>query len=290
MPKNREQFFPLIINSSNLISSSYNNTYRYNFPAGSVRFNNSKVTVANISIFYSWFNITADYGNNIFQIIHPIAGAGNTTITVTIPDGFYDAAGLNAYLQQILITNNLYLVNAAGDYVYYLEILANANYYALQLNTYAMPTVLPAGWTNPAGMAFPATTRTPQFVVLSNAFREVIGFVAGSYPAVQQLTNYSVLSTSTPQITPVQSLLLSCSLLNNRYAVPNTILYSFSPANTTFGSLISSSPTEFSFIDIQDGSYSYFEISFLDQNFDNLFLRDTNLVVQLLIRNEDNNF
>jgi hypothetical protein len=132
-------------------------------------------------------------------------------------------------------------------------------------------------------MTFPATLKTPQLLVASNAFRNIIGFNAGTYPAVVQTTTYSVLSSFTPQVSPVQSVILSCSLLNNRYSNPSTLLYSFSPAGVNFGNLIESNPNQYSFVPIQDGNYPNFDIQFLDQNFNPLAINDTNLVVMLLV-------
>lgn len=281
---NDETIYPIIINSSSLVNSSGNNVFRYTFPQGSVRFQNSKVAISNISIYYSWFNITSTSGNNTFQLIWPI-GAGISTYTITIPDGFYDISSLNSYLQQYCVTNGLYLINASGDFVYYAEFISNSTYYSIQFNAYPIPTSLPVGWTAPSNwVGYPTTGYTPQLVVQNNAFKDIIGFTPGTYPSAQQITTYSVLSTVTPQITPVQSVVVACSLLNNKYSNPSTVLYSFSPAGTTFGSLIQSNPTQYAFIDIQDGNYSDFDVIFYDQDFNALQINDTNLIIQLLIK------
>jgi len=281
-----ETLYPLIINSSGLQSNSFNNTYRYSFPQGAVRFEGSKVAVANVNIYYSWFNITTSNGNNSFQIIWPI-GAGTSTYTVTLPDGFYDVSGLNTYIQQFCITNGLYLIDGSGNYVYYLELLENSTYYGVQLNTYSIPLSLPTGWTQPAAWpGYPLVAYTPQLVIPSTNFQNVIGFTAGTYPSPQQTSTYSKLSDFTPQVTPIQSIILACTLLNNKYSNPSTVLYSFTSGGAAFGSLIESSPNQYSFVDIQDGQYPYFDIQFLDQNFSPISINDTNIVVQLLIRNK----
>lgn len=279
----KSSVYPLIINSTDLTPNVFNNSFRYTFPQGSVKFQNSKVAVGNISMYYSWFNISAANTNNTFSFTWPTF-AGSTTYNITIPDGFYDIAGLNSYLQQYCISNGLYLVNPSGNYVYYLEFLANSNYYAIQFNSYPVPTALPVGWTNPGAITFPVVASTPLLIVPNTNFRLLIGFNAGTYPAIFQATNYSKLSDFTPQITPIQSLILACTLLSNKYANPSTILYSFSPAGTTFGSIIQSQPAFPSWVDIADGAYSSFDIQFLDQNFNNVLINDTNIVVQLLIK------
>jgi hypothetical protein len=282
-----ETLYPIILNSSNLVQGSNgNSTYRYQFPAGSVKFKNSKVAVASLSMYYSWYNITSSNSNNTFQIIWPI-GAGTSTFTITLPNGFYAVTDLNSYLQQYCITNGLYLINSSGQYVYYCEFLTNSNYYSVQFNAYSIPTSLPVGWTQPANwVGYPAVAYTPQLIVPSTNFRNVIGFNAATLPSVQQTTTYSKLSDFTPQVTPTQSIILACSLLNKRYSNPGTVLYSFSPASTTFGSLIQSNPNQYSFVNIQDGNYPYFDIQFYSQDFQPLQINDTNLVVMLLIKQD----
>lgn len=284
------RFFPIIINGSNLIPSPFNNTYRYEFPAGAVRFKKgSRIAVSNINMFYSWYNITADLANNVYNITFPVAGA----FTITIPDGHYSVSAINQYLQQYCISNNLYLIDSTGDYVYFIEWQENANFYKIQLNLYPVPTAAQAavlGYTAPAGWAgYPAAATTPQVTILANNFRTYTGFSAGTYPPAPAAVNTSYLSTSTPQVNNVSSLILTCSLLNNLYANPKTILYSFSPAGAGgFGSLITSAPSEFSFVDISaPAAYPYIEISFLDQNYNAVPIIDSNIIVQLLIKNYD---
>jgi hypothetical protein len=157
------------------------------------------------------------------------------------------------------------------------------------LNTYPVPTALPAGWTAPAlWPGYPPLTLTPRLIVPSTNFTKIIGFNAGTYPAASAV-NYSKLSDFTPQITPVQSVIVSCSLVNNKMSVPSSVLYSFGFTNVSFGSVITVEPTQFSFIDIQDGNYPYFDVQFLDQDFNALQINDTNLIIQLLIKTNAGN-
>ena len=48
-----------------------------------------------------------------------------------LPDGYYDISSINPNIQQFCIANGLYLVIAAGEYVYYLELVENSTYYAI---------------------------------------------------------------------------------------------------------------------------------------------------------------
>jgi hypothetical protein len=276
----KEQY-PIILNTSNLVSSSNNNVYRYEFPQGSVKFiDNDRVAIGNINMFYSWFNITAALNNNTFSIDFPVFG----TLNITVPDGFYDITSLNSYIQQEFITNDLYLIDTNGDFVYYLELVENPTVYAVQQNSYPVPTALPAGFTAPAGWpGFPGIAETPLLIVAANDFRNIIGFNAGTTPAVAQATTFSKTSDFTPQVSPVSSIVVLCSLINSRLSNPPQILYSFAP-DVAFGSLIQSKPNEYAYINIQPGSYNCIDIEFRDQNFNPLPLIDTNLIIQLLIK------
>jgi hypothetical protein len=84
----------------------------------------------------------------------------------------------------------------------------------------------------------------------------------------------------------VSSLIMTCSLLNNSYSIPSTLMYSFSP-NVSYGSQIQISPPEMSFVDIQDGSYNDFQIVFFDQNLNRISIQDTNLVILLTVKNKN---
>lgn len=276
-----QSIFPIILNERNLIPSQFNNRYRYVFPQGGIQFRDAKIIVSNVNIYYSWENITQDYNNNSFSFTFPARG----NFTVNIPNGYYSVSGLNSFLQQFCVENDLYLVNANGDFVYYIEFVENATYYSIQINLFAVPTSLPVGWTNPGGFVFPGATLTPQIIIPNTPIQEILGISAGTYPNPAQSTNFSKLSDFTPQISPVQSIILTCSLLNNKYSIPNTVLYSFTSAGTVYGSIIEKVNYNNLMVDIQDGLFSEFEIQFLDQNFRPLKILDPNLVVQLLIRN-----
>lgn len=278
----------IIINGNNVVPNSLNDTYKYSFPNGAVTFSNDQIAVASISIYFSWFNITSattysKYNNNAYQYIWTDAG-GSTTYNVVMPDGYYEVADLNAYLQYTMVQNGHYLIDGGGEFVYYLEMVVNPTYYGVQVNAYPLPTALPMGWSNPAGIVFPAVASTPQLIVLpTNNFGTVIGFNAGTYPPAIQATKYSVLSQQAPQITPINSIIMTCNLLNNIYSNPNTLLYSFNPSGTRFGELISINAPQFAFVDILDGQYTDFQIQFFDQNLNRIYINDANIVVLLVI-------
>jgi hypothetical protein len=273
---------PVILNQTNLVPSTLNNVYRYTFP-GSAGFKGSKVAVSNIQIFYSWVNISASANNNTLSMIFPTA-ATTATINVTIPDGTYTVADLNSFLQSIMVANGYYLVDSMGNFVYYMELVENGVRYSIQLNTFPVPTSLPVGYSNPGAWVLPTVGNTPQLVIPATNIVQLLGFAAGTYPSPAQATAYSALSATVPQLSPVSSVVVGCNLVNNKLANPRSIIYTFSPGGVTYGSLIQSNAYQYSWVDIQDGTYSSVDITFYDQNFANLAILDTNVVIFLLIK------
>lgn len=277
----------IIINSSNVVDNGMNDTYTYRFPAGAVEFKDDQIAVSSVNIFYSWNNIDSSvYSNNSFTY----TWTDGNTYTVTFPDGgYYEISDLNTYFQSIMFANTHYLLNSTtGKIMYFLEFVENSIFYSVQYNAYVMPTTLPSGFSLPAGSSWslPVSAQTPQITISSsNNFGSLIGYSSGTYPASPSVSTYSATSDITPQLSPVSSLVMSCSLLNNRYSLPSTLLFSFAP-NTTFGSLISVFPPEYSFVDIQNGQYTDFTIKFTDQLLRTIHIQDSNIVIMLTIRNK----
>lgn len=276
---------------NNTFVSSDNSTYTYKFPLGSQPTfeKGDKIALDSLSMYYSWSNITAANGNNTFQYVWPSDG----TFNVTIPDGFYTIADLNSYLQYVMISNKHYLIDASGNYVYYLNFSTNSVRYAVQLDASPLPAEL-GTYTYPTGLIAAGTWTldnagglNPQIIIPSTNFRNIIGFNAGTYPSTtSQSTTYSKISDFTPQVTPVSSVVVTCSLLNNKYSIPNNLLYSFAP-NTTYGSQINITPPSKTFVDMQGGKVSEFSITFLDQTFKKLNILDNNIVILLTIASQD---
>ena len=105
---------PIIINSANFVAGS-GNTFMYTFPNYATFQDGDHVAVSLVSMYNSTFNITASRGNNTCQIIFNCATP--ITINVVFPDGYYSCSDLNYYLQNVMIANNLYCVNAQNNNV-----------------------------------------------------------------------------------------------------------------------------------------------------------------------------
>jgi hypothetical protein len=94
------------MNSNNIVPDGQNNKLVYKFP-NSVKLTDKYIAVAAISMYYSWFNITAVNQNNTFTFTWT-AGVITTTYTVVLPNGFYEISTINDYIQWFCILNNLY--------------------------------------------------------------------------------------------------------------------------------------------------------------------------------------
>lgn len=269
-------------------------TYTYKFPLGSQPTfkKGDKIALASLSMYYSWPSITAANGNNTFTYTWIDASVN----TITVPDGFYTIADLNSYLQYKLIANNHYATTSTGSYVYFFNFSANSVKYAIQLDVSPVPTSATAttnGWTVASGASWtwPASSTLPQLTIpSSNSIKDIIGFTPGTYPPTGSTSSSSVYSHTsdyTPQVTPVSSVIVTCSLLDNKYSIPNNLLYSFSP-NVAYGSQIAVNPNTQTFVDMLPVTTPEFSVTFLDQNFKKLPIKDTNVVILLAI--DDSNY
>jgi hypothetical protein len=162
-----------------------NNAFTFNFARTVTTTGTSRMGVSNFSVPYSWFNITAQLGNNKLGYIWydsstytaaglagtfgyppidnpqlnsflPANSSSGTQFNFTIPDGFYTLATLNSYLQFVMIQNGHYAIDTlTGNYIYFLEIAQNTIYYRDQVNSYLLPGqgAIPATWTKGAAVS-----------------------------------------------------------------------------------------------------------------------------------------
>ena len=300
----------LILNQSNIVPNTNNSVLEYTFPAGNIHIvKGQKLALGSLTMYYSTFNITTTYNNNQFQYVW----VDGSVVSVTIPNGFYTIATLNDFLEFTMIANGHYLVDSTtSKNVYFLTIGTNVSSYRVELTTFQMNSTLfpPASYSVPSGATWvvPTNTIVPMFQLLPNAFRDVIGFSnAGFYPNGNQFTPNYAQATITgippaqtqtptfssnlvfssdiaPQVAPFSSFLLRCNLINNNYAVPNDLLYSFAPTGA-FGDQFTIAPNQLIFIDIQEGQYNRFTLQITDQNNQPVAIQDPNFVILLIISN-----
>jgi hypothetical protein len=301
--------FVIVLNQNNLVQDGQNNKLVFRFPNSTV-LKDKFIAVSNISMFYSWFNITSSSNNHILTYTWT-AGAVTTTYTITIPDGLYEISAINNYCQYTMIQNNTYWINSSnGDYIYPFEITLNTNRYAVQLNTYLVPSALPVGTSVPVG--FPGWPTTPRNTVVTfpSAFNIIVGYTAGfasnantnntyipptpatestNYVAKDGLGTLSYLSNTSPQVQPNNNVLFSLSNINNPYTQPSSIIYSLNP-NVGVGEQIYETPPNFMWNKLIDGTYSELRLTFLGNDLRPLIIKDPNMTILLTIRDKDEGF
>ena len=135
----------IILNRNNLIGIN-NNTYQYNFIQGNYDIPpNSQMCVSQITLPYSWFNVSAILGNNTFSYTMPTTGSTTTTITITLPDGFYDATRLNQYLYTDLKSRKYYFYDSTTGtsnptILYPINFSYNTTKYTTDITFYYIPS------------------------------------------------------------------------------------------------------------------------------------------------------
>jgi hypothetical protein len=277
----------IVVNQNNIVQDGNNNTFVYNFP-NSVSFPNHEITVQTVSMYYSWTNINASpLGNNTFSYNWTVGGT-TTSFTVTIPDGLYEISTINQYLQSIFIANGHYLVNSANQNVYYAELIVNPSIYAVQVNTYLVPTSLPSGWTQPSNFAgYPTTAKTPVLTFPAN-FNKVVGFTAGYSTPNSTSSTQSVTSNlaTGAQVQQNSSIFIASTMISNPYSSPSSIIYALSP-NVGFGELIYERPSEFCYNDLLNGTYNQLRLSILGLDGNPIKLLDSNTTITLAIRERE---
>jgi hypothetical protein len=294
----------LILNSRNIKAGSGNSIFTYEFPRGSFVVKDDYIAVAEISMYWSAFNITSAYRNNQFSY----TWVDGTIHQVIFPDGYYEVSQINEFLQFTMIQNGHYLLTSAGDFVYLLEMVINQSQYAVQINNYLISTTIATAntWTLPASptWALPTNSILPYITIpADNDFGLLIGYEAGQYPAgtitgsppsqVQTpafTSAQSELSQLAPQITPYSSVLVFCSLVNNTAVIPSQLLFSFTPTDAGFGALQNFKTYEFAWNRCSDGSYAQFTIEFRDQLGRALVFEDPNTLITLVLKNRDDDY
>jgi hypothetical protein len=245
-----------------------------------------QIALNKINLNYSWPNVTS--ANNIFTISWKVAGAfTDYTATIPVNTNYESIAALNSWLESFCITNGLYLIDASGNYVYYMEFIANPTYYGVSLNLYLVPTSLPTGYTQPSNFAgYPTVSCTMKaYFPSTNNFYKLIGFAANTtFNGAAAAISY--VSSFTPQLSPTSSIYVTCNIVLNPLSLnySSTIINCFTTKTTGYGETIEVIPNEFVWFDMNCNSVSAIIVEFFDQNLNALNIRDPDLTVMLVVR------
>ena len=269
----------IVINSSNYVIGS-KNRFEYRLPQTSYFPAGSGIGVSNIAIYNSIQNINEKRGNNVVTL-----NWLGTDYIFIIPNGYYSVSDLNFYLQNQCILNGLYVTSGTDNNVYFIELVINSIRYSTSLNLYVIPTDAQATsskYTKPlnATWSYPESPQTPSFT-FGQQFGNLIGQTFGTY-GKNQYTNIQYLSTQTPVISPVDSLILTCNLINSKYTVQSNILFTV-PISSALGSLIQVNISSIVFNEILLQNFSSISITIFDQLFNPVELQDTEMTLTLII-------
>jgi hypothetical protein len=262
---------PITINRSNSVSVDGS---RYVFQVnGGLQLKDMEVSLVRGFIFNSVFNVSDVFANNTFSYNYP-NGAGFSTVVVTMQNGSYDVDTITNYMQSVMLANKHYLIDASGNNVYYISLNVNTVFYAVAVTSTPVPSVLPAGWSIPAGSAvtLPPAPTTPQLVIggytpsgAASQFGTLIGFAPGSFPPAPQASIYLAIGGEA-NISPQYAFNVCLNVVNLPFAntVPSTI-YPFSFDVPFLGQQILS-PVIQKFYPTLDGKYTQIILSILDQD------------------------
>jgi len=247
----------IVLKSSNITDPTTNAVFKYDFP-NSVNLIDHEVALISASMYYSWNNISTILENRTFQYQY-VDGTNTTqTVTVTLDEGLYEISDINKALQFSMINEGLYLIDTTtGENVYYMEFTINTVRNSVDLNTYSVPTTLPASYSSPSNwVGFPSTTYNPNLIIPAK-FNEIIGYADGFQTSLNSGvgTTLSFSSSVSPNVQPNSSVLVDLDLIDNIFSNPTGVISTIVP-DVGVGSLISVKPSELVFSPIRNGVYN----------------------------------
>lgn len=255
----------IVLTTANITDTTKNSTFEYEFP-NSVNFKDMEIALINASLYYSWFNISDELSNRTFSYQYVVGGT-TTTRTVTLDEGLYEISDINKALQFDFIAAGLYLIDSNGDNVYYAEFLVNSVKNSIDINTYAVPTSLPSGFTEPSNwVGYPTATYNVNIQMAAN-FNNIVGYASDFETELSSGvgTTLSFNSTTSPNVNPNSSVLVEIDIIDNPFGVPSNIIYAIVP-NVGVGSLIYVSPSEYSYNSIKNGIYNKLRLRLLNKD------------------------
>ena len=296
----------IVLNRKNVIANTSNTKYVYKFPKP-INISSQEIAIASLNMYYSWANIQSIYNNNVFTYVWwDYQGNLTSTQNITIPDGNYSISTLSDFIQSQMLLRGHYVKDSkTQNIIYFISFLENPTYYACEITFTSMyakgtadagtnyinenpPTQVYQNnvlvWT---GWDFPATNQYPN-IVFSDLYtiKDFLGYTSGTYPPNNATvsTTYDILGTIAPQTYPVSAINIQSNFCYSDIAIPNNILYSFSQGNATYGDLINIQPQNLIWCRIPEGTYSQLELQFIDQDFNQMNIIDSQVNIIILLR------
>ncbi len=239
-------------------------------------FNDMQMALASLSIFNSFGNVSAELGNNTLTIYFP-DGATHKAYPITIADGFYTMKTFNTWLLEKM--EERYLYTLENDTKIYPIFFGENNSYQhiAYFNTVrANATIDPlADWS------LPTVTSAP-YIVWPLGLAKLFGFEETQVG----LSSASVyLKSTTVSENSINSIVVTCNLVNSSLSYPRHMISSFPIGGTGFGDIFNLSVSKLNWHDIQqNGAYNELVVSFHDQNLKKIKILDTNVLILLSFR------
>ena len=188
-----------------------------------------QIGLVKASIWYSFSNIRASFGNNTIEYSRD--GGANWETAITFVDGIYSVDAINSYIHSILLQRNHYTV---VDGVNTFHIVVKANYTTLKVDI--------------------ELSNSYQLRFGNSKINELLGF-DNSQSVLTATTSGNNLANITRD---VNSLHIHCSIATGSYenSATSDLIYSFVP-NVTPGSLMDISPNKVLYVPINTSNNIY---------------------------------
>lgn len=266
------------------ISNSKNSEFTYTLPKSiEVKDNNLSVALASLNVFFSWPNVTSEYGNNKFSYTYWDMSGNEALFDIEIKDGYYSVEDIYNKILSIMYTRGHYLEHSTtGDIMYLFQLETNPTYYACEFTFFSMGKNW-EGFSGVDGWSMPTTWNPPDNMeCMSFIFpnygtsNKYFGFtektVAITEPIVNASTttlqsSYTISSDVAPQVSPSSAIIVLCNLCNNELNIERRVLNSFVvPSDVYYGDTVSVNFNPI-YTEIANGHYDSVKITLVDQQY-----------------------
>lgn len=283
----------LNINTTHYIAGT--NRFRYVLPAPmDLTKNNPTMAISHYAVYNSTYNISSALGNNKYSI----TWVDGTTKEFVIDDGYYSFSDLNLNLQYNMASEKWFLQNTttSSQAYYFIACQANDIQYKSEIDIFYVPSTMPSGYSIPSGATWslPAQPTYPQ-ITLSTGLQSIFGITSQSVmPASQTIQttdtgvpkNLTYLSNTYPVLSPVFCYTLGCNLINNSVNA-NPTIFAQIPLTAGFGAMVTQMFSVSKMLTVNQGKYTFVEVTIYDQNLTPLVLVDPEMSLSILLEFDD---
>jgi hypothetical protein len=248
-----------------------------------------RLTIESFQIYNSFYNITRQYDNNtlIYTWIN------GETMTITLPDGYYETEPLDYTIKQKLIEKGWYYYNADKsqyNFCHSFEVIENI--YSNRISLFYFPDATLFAQKNfvvPDGVNWTVPQQKKHIKIeLQGKLNAYFGQKDTVFPKQADINATSNLfydSVKIPEVLIIDYLTLCCNLINSPYNQEADFLTQIR-INNTFGGLVTMSTGFEHKYNINTGTYQEIIIAIKDDLFNNINLKDPQMTINLIIERE----